>query len=145
MNIAELAVKGSIFVRKNGILVLEKHNLVVGTGKQMYADRLISNSNYSPLSAIAVGSSQTAPSASDVDLGAMLGSRKAFDSAAVRSTNVLTMTTTFNAGEATGTIWEFGLFWALSGSAMFSRSVGTAGIPKGANDVVAVTWQLTCN
>lgn len=139
-----VTVKGAILVHKNGILVHEDHNLVVTVGKNLHASRLIGNTD-AAISYIAVGSGQTAPAAGDTDLQSMLGSRKAFDSAASRTNNVVTMTTTFNAGEATGTIWEFGLFNASTAGSMYSRSVGSAGIPKGANDVVAVTWQLTCN
>lgn len=139
-----VTVTGAIFVRKNGVLVHEDHNLVVQVGKNLHASRLIGNAD-AALAYIAVGSGQTAPAAGDTDLQSMLGSRKTFDSAATRTNNVVTMTTTFNAGEATGTIWEFGLFNASTGGSMYSHSVGTAGIPKGANDVVAVTWQLTCN
>jgi hypothetical protein len=125
-------------------LVYEEHNLVVSTGKNLAASRLIANTD-GVLSHIGVGSGQTAADITQTALVTPLGANKPFDSAATRNNNVVTAVATFNAGEATGTIWEFGLFNALSAGTMFSRSVGAAGIPKGANDVIAVTWQVTAN
>lgn len=147
--VAKTTFTGDVWVHKlmpdgSWKLVYEEHNLVVNTGKNLAASRLIGTAD-AAVSHIGVGSGTTAPNITDTGLVTPLGARKPFDGAAQRTNNVVTMTATFAAGEATGTIWEFGLFNALSGGSMFSRSVGSAGIPKGATDVIAVTWQVTAN
>lgn len=125
------------------VLIHDDHNLVVDTGHQTAIDRLFNLGGFGQLSHIGVGSSNTAATAAQTALVTPLGARKPFDATPTRSNKSVSATTTFIAGEATGTIWEFGLFNALTAGTMFSRAVGTAGIPKGANDVIAVTWTIT--
>lgn len=137
--------KGELIIHVNDVLVLHKKNLVVTTGKAMGVTRLVSNTAALPLASIGVGSGTTAPAIGDQTLQTSLNNR-AFDAAATVTGNTASMTTTFPAGVATGTITEAGLFNNVTGVAgtMFSRTTFT-GIPKGAGDVVAVTWQVTGN
>ena len=59
-----------------------------------------------------------------------------------RSTNVLTFTATWAAGDGTGTLTEAGLFDAASaGNAWLTASFGAK--PKGASDTLSATWTLT--
>lgn len=132
---------GSLTIKKNGKIVLDHHNLVVTNGKNFAASRLVSNTEYPALAAIAVGSGVTAAAVGDVGLQNELG-RQVFDSAPGRAGATVSMTSTFGPGVGTGTITEAGLFNASSGGNMFSRST-FSGIPKGALDTITVTWSVT--
>lgn len=123
--------------------LVHKKNLVVTAGKAMGTSRLFSNTVYTVMSAIGVGTSSTAPALTDTALGGQLA-RLAFDAAFTQTANTASVTTTFPAGSATGTWAEAGLFSAVSGGTMFSRTTFTA-IPKGASDVIAVTWNVTAS
>ena len=59
-----------------------------------------------------------------------------------RSTNVLTFTATWAAGDATGALTEAGLFDAASTGNMW-LSASFAAKNKGASDTLSATWTLT--
>ncbi len=115
-------------------------NLVVNTGLNAILDRLIGTSE-AVMSHMALGSSTTAAAAGQTDLVSILGTREALDSSTVTGSSVAYVCT-FEAGDATGTVTEAGIFNASSSGTMLCRSVFSA-ITKGANDSLNVTWTIT--
>ena len=93
------------------------------------------------MSHMGLGSSSTAAAAGQTALVSQLGSREALDSSTVTGSSVAYVCT-FEAGDATGTITEAGIFNAASGGTMLCRSVFSS-ITKGANDSLNVTWTIT--
>jgi flavin-dependent dehydrogenase len=55
---------------------------------------------------------------------------------------VVTHTSTFEAGDATGAITEAGIFNAASGGQMLARTVFPA-VNKSSTDTLAITWVVT--
>jgi hypothetical protein len=93
------------------------------------------------MSHMALGSGSTAAAASDTTLGSQLGSREALDSDTV-SSNTITYTSSFEAGDATGAVTEAGIFNATSGGTMLCRTV-FAVVNKSADDSLSVSWQIS--
>jgi len=122
---------------------LQTHNLVVTTGKNYIADQLSAAPNLTKMSHIAVGTGSTAPAVGNTALQTELA-RKAFTSS-VDSANVLTMTATFNTGEAIGALAEAGIFNSSSGGTLLARTLISPVINKTTNDILSVTWTLTVN
>ena len=117
----------------------ELKNLIVQVGKNFVANALINNST-SPFTYMAVGTNGTAATTSDTTLGAEIA-RQVFSSSSV-STNVVTLSTTYAAGTATGTLQEAGIFNASSGGTMLSHVVFSS-VSKGASDSLVITWTIT--
>lgn len=117
----------------------ELKNLIVQVGKNFVASALI-NSSTSPFTYMAVGTNGTAATTADTTLGTELA-RQVFSSSSV-STNVVTLSTTYAAGTATGTLQEAGIFNASSGGTMLSHVVFSA-VSKGASDSLVITWTIT--
>ena len=115
-------------------------NLIVNTGLNAILDRLVGTSE-AVMSHMGLGSSSTAAAAGQTALVSQLGSREAIDSSTVTGSSVAYVCT-FEAGDATGTITEAGIFNAASGGTMLCRSVFSS-ITKGANDSLNVTWTIT--
>lgn len=113
-------------------------NLVVNAGKTFIAARMVGTPT--AMSHMAVGSNNTAASASDTTLGAELG-RVALASSA-SSGAVVTHTATFGAGTGTGAVVEAGIFNASSSGTMQCRSVFPV-VNKGADDGMSITWTIT--
>lgn len=117
------------------------NNVVVTVGKTYLATWLTAatQSDYF-MSWIGLGSGVTAANASDTDLETPLDDRLQGSLSSV--SNVWTNTCTFGAGESTGTVSEAGLFSAVTSGTMFAHQVFTP-IPKGASDVLDITWSVT--
>lgn len=113
-------------------------NLVVTTGKQFIAARMVGTPT--GMSHMALGASSTAAAAGDTALGSQLG-RVALASA-TSSGAVVTYTASFPAGTATGAVVEAGVFNASSGGTMLCRTVFSV-VNKGADDAMSVTWAIT--
>jgi len=128
---------------KNGNVKEERKikNLIVNSGLNFICDRMESNSAEAVMSHMALGSGSTAAAASDTTLGTQLGSREALDSDTV-SSNTITYTSSFEAGDATGAVTEAGIFNATSGGTMLCRTV-FAVVNKSADDSLSVTWQIS--
>lgn len=113
-------------------------NLVVTTGKQFIAARMVGTP--AEMSHMAVGAGNTAAAAGDTALGSELGRvALASDSA---SGAVVTYTATFPAGTGTGAVTEAGVFNASSSGTMLCRTV-FAVVNKGADDAMSITWAIT--
>ena len=118
----------------------EIKNLVVTTGLGFICSRMAGTSS-GVMSHMGLGSGSTAASASDTDLGSILGSREALDSSTA-SANTIQYIASFEEGSATGEVTEAGLFNASSSGTMLCRSVFSA-LTKTAEDSMSVTWLLT--
>ena len=114
-------------------------NLIVDTGLNFICDRM--KNDETAMTHMALGSGSTAATAGDTSLGSQLGSREALDSDTV-SANTITYTSSFEAGDATGSVTEAGIFNAASGGTMLCRTV-FAVVNKGADDSLSVTWTIT--
>ena len=114
-------------------------NLVVAVGKQVIAARLVGNTLAVP-SYMAVGSSNTAATTSQTDLGAELG-RVVLDST-TRTTNTIAYVATFPAGTGTGTLTEAGIFNASSSGNMLCRT-NFNDVNKASGDTMVITWNVT--
>lgn len=126
---------------KNGNVKDERKikNLIVNTGLNFICDRM--KNDETAMSHMALGSGSTAAAAGDTTLGTQLGSREALDSDTV-SSNTITYTSSFEAGDATGAVTEAGIFNATSGGTMLCRTV-FAVVNKSADDSLSVTWTIT--
>ena len=126
---------------KNGNVKEERKikNLIVNTGLNFICDRM--KNDETAMSHMALGSGSTAAAAGDTTLGSQLGSREALDSDTV-SSNTITYTSSFEAGDATGAVTEAGIFNATSGGTMLCRTV-FAVVNKSADDSLSVTWTIT--
>jgi len=117
-------------------------NLIVNTGLYHIADRLQDTLAESAMSYAAIGSNNTAVTATDTALAAELG-RVALTSKVRGSggnANQVTYTATVPAGTGTGTIVEAGIFNANSGGIMLARTIFSP-IVKGSGDAVDLSWQ----
>lgn len=114
-------------------------NLIVDSGLNFICDRM--KNDETAMTHMALGSGSTAAAAGDTSLGSQLGSREALDSDTV-SSNTITYTSSFEAGDATGAVTEAGIFNAASGGTMLCRTV-FAVVNKSADDSLSVTWTIT--
>jgi hypothetical protein len=114
------------------------NNLVVTTGKEFIAARMVGTPT--EMSHMAIGAGSTAAANGDTALGSELG-RVAL-STDTASGAVVTYTATFPAGTGTGAVVEAGVFNASSGGTMLCRTVFSV-VNKGANDAMTITWQIT--
>ena len=115
-------------------------NLVVDTGLDYIASRM-KDATATAMTHMALGSGTTAASASDTDLGSILGSRELLDSTTVTD-NTIQYVSSFEAGDATGAVTEAGIFNASSGGSMLCRTVFSV-VNKAADDTMSVTWTVT--
>ena len=117
-----------------------ERNLLVNTGLNAILDRLVGTSE-AVMSHMALGSGTTAAAAGNTALETQLGNREAIDSSTVSGASV-SYASTFENGDATGTVTEAGIFNASTSGTMLCRSVFSA-ITKGANDSLSITWTIT--
>jgi hypothetical protein len=113
-------------------------NLVVTSGKQFIAARMVGTPDV--MSHMAVGAGAVAAAAGDTALGSELG-RVALASGAAAGA-VVTYTATFPAGTGTGGVTEAGILNAASAGTMLCRTV-FAVVNKGADDAMSITWAIT--
>jgi hypothetical protein len=134
-----LNVKGWLTIKdEDGNVLVDKQNLVVNGGLAFLANALVAASS-SPFTHIAVGSGTTAASAGQTALVTELG-RVPFTYTGAGSS--VTLTAAFNAGVATGTWSEAGIFNAASAGTMYARTTFGA-ITKSTSTVYIVTWVLS--
>jgi hypothetical protein len=137
----EIVVTGADGTIKDSRLL---KNLVVSTGKALFASRLIGTAS-AVASHIGVGTDSTAAAVTQTALTAEL-----VRAALTSTTNVTTTVTndavqyvaTLGAGVGTGALVEAGIFNAASAGTMLSRVV-FAVVNKGAADTMTITWKIT--
>lgn len=132
-----------VLQRKDGACIASRHNNMVLNGGIDFLCNAFGAGSSRPnvMDHIAVGTGTTSVVAGDTRLATEL-LRKAASYSHSAGTTKLTMTTTFNAGEATGAITEAGICNASSGGIFFDR-VTFPVINKGAGDVLTVTFEIT--
>lgn len=119
-------------------------NVITTSGLQYLVDYLASaaaSATVWDMQYIAIGSNNTAESASDTALGTETGRATGTVSTA---TSIYRLTSTFASGIGTGNVYEYGVFNTITTATgtMFSRD--TEGlITKGANDTLVVTTEIT--
>lgn len=121
------------------VTTVEDHNLVVQLGLNRIA-AILYGSGSGFVDKMAVGTGTTAPVITDTALEAEI-SRKA--AAGSLSSNIISYTTTWNPGEATGTLTEFGLF-SDTGPILISRSTSIV-VDKGVADLLQIIWEVRFN
>lgn len=138
-----LKVTGSVQIcvfDKDGNVKDERkiNNLVVTTGKNFIASRMVGTPT--AMSHMAIGAGTTAADAADTALESELG-RVSLTSGASTAA-VVTYVATFGAGTGTGAVTEAGILNAGSGGTLLCRST-FAVVNKGADDGMSITWQIT--
>jgi hypothetical protein len=120
---------------------LEVPNLVVTTGKNYIASKIVATTN-SPASMthMAIGTGTSSPAAGDTALGTQTG-RVSLSGSSV-SSNAITYTATFPAGTGDGAITEAGIFNASSAGTMLCRTTFPV-VNKASGDTLAITWVVT--
>lgn len=128
---------------ENGLIKEQRavKNLVVTTGRNYIASRMITTTNV--MSHLAIGTGVAAPAAGDSVLGAE-AARNAFSSAASVSGPTVSYVAVFAAGTGTAAITEAGIFNASTAGTMLCRTTFSA-INKGALDTLTINWNVTIN
>lgn len=114
------------------------NNLVVTTGKEFIAARMVGTPT--EMSHMAIGAGGTAAAVGDTALGSELG-RVALTSDTA-SGAIATYVATFPAGTGTGAVVEAGILNDASAGTLLCRTVFSV-VNKGANDAMSITWQIT--
>ena len=114
----------------------EVDNTVTAAGKAGIADQILLSPTLAKATHMAIGTGSPGASALGIELdrNALTGK--------TRSTNIVTFTCTWAAGDGTGTLTEAGVFDAASAGNMWLSASYTAK-PKGALDTLTATWTLT--
>ena len=120
-------------------------NLVVTNGKNYIASRMVGTAS-TVMSHMAIGTGTASPDNGDVNLGTEAYRASITITA---STNTVTSTATFSAGNGTGAITEAGIFnygtyaaSPTSGQFMLCRTTFPA-VNKASGDSIAITWVVT--
>lgn len=130
--------------------IVRVKNLVVGSGKN-YVARLmreaITGSSYTGgMQHMAVGTTQTAATTSDVALVAEVGRVSLTLTGGINGGTGSTVTYqgVFGPGVGTGALKEAGIFNAASGGVMLARTTFNV-VNKEASDSLTITWSITIN
>ena len=116
----------------------EIRNLVVNTGKEFIAARMVGTPT--EMSHMAIGASSTAAAAGNTALCAELGRAALSSDTSVGA--VVTYVASFPAGTGTGAVVEAGIFNAASSGTMLCRTVFSV-VNKGVDDSMSITWTIT--
>ena len=133
-------VTGQVTIQKNGEVVRDIPNTIVTAGKNDIAS-LITGAG-SVMTHMAVGTGTNAVAAGDTTLQTESDRNALSTSGGSPSTNTVTYTAVWNAGDGTGSLTEAGLFSSSSSGTMLARTVFSA-VNKGASDVLTITWTIT--
>lgn len=121
---------------------IEKHNLIVQSGIDFMCDAMgKSSSRPAIMNHIGIGTGSTAPADNQTTLVTQT-LRKPATYAHTTGTGSFTLTSTFEAGEATGALKEAGVFNAISAGKMLDRVVFPV-INKEPNDILTMTFTFT--
>ena len=140
-----LKLKGSLTLvlrKANGdVEVRRKDNLILNVGYDFICDAIGCPTRPALMGYTAVGTGTTAVAATQTALVTELA-RKAATYAHTANTKVFTLTTIYNAGEATGAITEAGICNDAAAGIFLDRVV-FAVVNKLADDVLTTTFQFT--
>lgn len=144
---SDLEMKGRLTISLNDEVVREIDNLVVTTGKNFVASRMIGTTP-GVMSHMAIGTGTTAAAAGDSALGSQ-SAIQGLTSSAVGSganANDVTYIATFAAGtpSSAAAITEAGIFNANSSGDMLCRTV-FAVVNKQTSDSMTITWTVTAS
>lgn len=135
----KLKLKGTartILTHDDGrVEVFEQHNMIVNSGFSFVISSMINSgaSRPNPMGYIALGTSNTAASATDTTLGNETY-RKAGTWSWTSGSNTFTITANWDRGAVLGTITEAGVFNAASGGTMLDRLIFSTPF-TGASDI----------
>jgi hypothetical protein len=142
-----IKVTGHIQVRKNGVLVMERANVITTVGKNALASLLNSASaGTSVVTHMGFGTSTTAVAATDTALGTELSGNGYARVAVTRSNpsgNVIQYQATLTGITSAVTVQEAGLFDASSAGNLFAHQLTGAVSLSSASDSLQITWQVT--
>ncbi|QDR81336.1 hypothetical protein [Sporomusa termitida] len=146
MEVNEVKVTGSLklTLRKadGAVEVRRKDNIIVSTGFDAICDSLGKTSGRpAAFGYIALGTGTAAPALSQSALVSEIA-RQAATYAHVAGTQVMTFSSTFEPGAATGAISEAGVFNGASAGTMLDRVLFNV-INKGENDTLTAQFQFT--
>lgn len=121
---------------------LFQDNLIVNAGLMALANSLTVGPAFL-LNYVGVGSSSTAPTATDTDLNTAIGSRVLVTSPYIISPNISVWDTFFGIGANNGNWNESGLFNASSGPTMGSHALFSSQFVKASTNTAVVEWKWT--
>jgi len=144
---SDMEMKGRLTISLNDEVVQEIDNLVVTTGKNFVASRMIGTTP-AVMSHMAIGTGSTAAAAGDSALGSQ-SAIEGLTSSAVGSganANDVTYIATFAAGtpSSAAAITEAGIFNASSSGVMLCRTVFQV-VNKQVSDSMTITWTVTAS
>lgn len=117
------------------------NNLVVQSGKNLIAG-VFHGSGSGTITHVGVGTGNTPPDLAQTALVTEIPGRRPVGTPVLgTSPATITYSVSYAAGQGTGTIGEAGMFTAATAGTMVARTAFTP-IPKGANDVLGITWIL---
>lgn len=118
-------------------------NLVVSVGKNFIASRMTGAAS-AVMSHMAIGAGTVAPAVGDSALGSELGRVALTTAGGVATNNVVQFVGSFGPGVGTGAVTEAGIFNAASAGTLLCRTTFPV-VNKGADDSIAITWNVTVN
>lgn len=136
-----LKLTGFVTIHVNGEVVKEIPNLVVATGKNFVASRMV-GASANVMSHMAIGTDSTAPSSANIALGAEVA-RVALSGSSVTD-NVVNYSATFPAGTGTANLVEAGIFSASSGGTLLCK-VNFSQVSKASADIMTISWSVTAS
>jgi len=136
-----LKIVGNVKIHRNGILVLEKKNLVVTSGLNYITERM-KEDTVTPISHIGIGTGATAADPADVALETPVGARKAVTTVTVTGAALEIVATFDGATYNSAGLREAGIFNDVAAGTMISRIVFAA-TPLPTTDSLQITWTLT--
>jgi hypothetical protein len=120
---------------------VEKDNIIVNNGFDFICDAIGNSSRGAVMGYISIGTSATAPGATQTALLAE-AARVAASYSHTSATKVLTLVSSFAAGTGTGALTEAGVLNASSAGTLLNR-VTFSTINKAAGDSLTATYTLT--
>lgn len=140
-----LSVNGDVHIVKTSFTGKKEEyrfkNLVVSAGKSYITSRMSSNIA-AIMSHMAVGTSGASAAAGDTTLGTEIGRETLTLAGGTPSTNTITYSAVFPAGNATGSLAEAGILNAGSNGTLLCRTVFPT-INKLSGDSVTITWTIS--
>jgi len=114
-------------------------NMITDLGRGVVLTSLQGSSDENPIYSVKLGTSSTAETVYDTDLGSVLAQRQ-FDNSILGVSSIV-FYTTFNYNEGNGTIREVGIF--TKDGTMFARKVPSEQPTKSSTQIMAVQYRLS--